>query len=215
MEIVEHMENGVKVKTQDGFVYQGDFIVGADGVHSRVRQEMARHACEIGVGEQLSKENGRCANFYWQSDICIHISYLDVPSSYCCLFGISKSVQGVSGGTLEYVMNKGFSYIVGSGPENRTYWALMKNLGKTYHGEDIPRFGFKDEKRIIEEHWNDRIGPEISFSDLYNNPLRPTVLRPMREFTYSKWFLHRMLIIGDAAHQVRKSEVLKPILVTL
>lgn len=57
------MENKVKVKTSDGFFYHGDVIIGADGVHSQVRQEMARHAREIGAGEQFSEEKGRFANY--------------------------------------------------------------------------------------------------------------------------------------------------------
>lgn len=204
------MEQEVQVKTSDGSAYHGDVIIGADGIHSRVRQEMVRHACEIGVGAQFSEENGMFANFLWRGDISTHISYLDVSSTYCCLFGISGAVPGISKGALDYVMNKGFSYIVGSGPENRTYWALMKTLGKTCHGAEIPRFSNQDKENIIQEHLNDPVGPGVSVSDLYNNLLRPTILRPMREFTYQRWHLQRMLIIGDAAHQVRKSKVPEP-----
>jgi FAD dependent monooxygenase len=36
--------NSVAVRVQDGCVYWGDLVVGADGVHSRVRSEMWRLA---------------------------------------------------------------------------------------------------------------------------------------------------------------------------
>lgn len=39
---VEHIDQGVKVETADGRVFTGSIVVGADGVHSLVRQEMWR-----------------------------------------------------------------------------------------------------------------------------------------------------------------------------
>jgi 2-polyprenyl-6-methoxyphenol hydroxylase-like FAD-dependent oxidoreductase len=46
---VEHEPEGVKFYTKDGSTYTGDFVVGADGVHSAVRQEMWRIADEDGL----------------------------------------------------------------------------------------------------------------------------------------------------------------------
>lgn len=39
---VEYMDQGVRVETYDGRVFTGNIVVGADGVHSQVRQEMWR-----------------------------------------------------------------------------------------------------------------------------------------------------------------------------
>jgi 2-polyprenyl-6-methoxyphenol hydroxylase-like FAD-dependent oxidoreductase len=47
-----HLEGSVEVTTTDGAVYTGDILVGADGTHSRVREEIVRYANEIGAGEE-------------------------------------------------------------------------------------------------------------------------------------------------------------------
>jgi FAD dependent monooxygenase len=42
---IEQDKNGtVMVRTEDGSIYHGDLVIGADGVHSRVRREMWRLA---------------------------------------------------------------------------------------------------------------------------------------------------------------------------
>lgn len=40
VEKVELTENGVIVKTSDKSFYEGDILIGADGIHSTVREEM-------------------------------------------------------------------------------------------------------------------------------------------------------------------------------
>lgn len=41
---VQLLDDGGRVITEDGAVYDGHLIVGADGVHSRIRSEMWRLA---------------------------------------------------------------------------------------------------------------------------------------------------------------------------
>jgi 2-polyprenyl-6-methoxyphenol hydroxylase-like FAD-dependent oxidoreductase len=57
---VDVKDGGVEVTTEDGFVCTGDILVGADGIHSRVRREMCRIA--NGVSEEgisTSEETGK------------------------------------------------------------------------------------------------------------------------------------------------------------
>lgn len=41
---VDHLANGIRVRCEDGTEFTGDIVAGADGVHSRIRREMWRHA---------------------------------------------------------------------------------------------------------------------------------------------------------------------------
>lgn len=52
---VRRSGHGVCVVTEDGRRYQGDLVVGADGVHSRVRSEMWRFA-EAESGKTFRQE---------------------------------------------------------------------------------------------------------------------------------------------------------------
>ncbi|KAJ6013518.1 hypothetical protein N7540_008109 [Penicillium herquei] len=183
VDVIQQTDSEVEVTTTDGSVYHGDIIVGADGIHSHVRQAIVHHASKMGLSEEYTEES-------------------EVPSTYSCLFGISGKMEGLPEATLDYVLNKKFSYIIGTGPENRTYWGLMENHGQTFHGSEIPRYGEKEKEEMVKKHWNDKVAPGVSVSDLYNNRLRPLFMAPMREHTHKRWHLGRMMIIGDAAHHM-------------
>ena len=46
----------VSATTEDGFTFSGNIIVGADGVHSTIRREMAR--LDPGSGKDYLAQNG-------------------------------------------------------------------------------------------------------------------------------------------------------------
>lgn len=53
---IEHNEQGVSVETQNGHVFTGSIVVGADGVHSRIRQEMWNTADAETDGAHFKKD---------------------------------------------------------------------------------------------------------------------------------------------------------------
>ena len=53
---VDHMDERVIVHCSDGSQYEGDIIVGADGVHSLIRQEMWRASEAVQPGFVSEKE---------------------------------------------------------------------------------------------------------------------------------------------------------------
>lgn len=55
---VWHLEQGVVVECEDGSSYDGDIVIGCDGVHSKIRQEMWRLAAEDSPDHFPEKERG-------------------------------------------------------------------------------------------------------------------------------------------------------------
>jgi len=53
---VVHSDTGVRVITKDGEEFAGDIVVGVDGVHSTIRQEMWALADKLSPGLITEKE---------------------------------------------------------------------------------------------------------------------------------------------------------------
>ncbi|KAL4781660.1 hypothetical protein BJX76DRAFT_10126 [Aspergillus varians] len=182
VETVRHVEDAVEVVTVDGSIYRGDIVIGADGTHSRVRQEMVRHATDLGVSHAYDHDDA-------------------ISATYGCMFGTSSTVPGIPPRYLGFGANKHFSYIIGTGPENKTFWALTHKLGKTTHGADILQFTEEDKQQRLQEHWDDRITPEVRFSDLHKYQQR-VVHTPLHEGVHQKWHSGRIITLGDASHKM-------------
>lgn len=61
---IDHSEDGVTVKCEDGKEYTGDVVVGSDGVHSFVRSEMRRYA--DAKTEELMKKDRKSKTIFHQ-----------------------------------------------------------------------------------------------------------------------------------------------------
>ncbi|RDK37768.1 FAD/NAD(P)-binding domain-containing protein [Aspergillus phoenicis ATCC 13157] len=103
---VTHTDEGVDVVTTDGSTYSADIIVGTDGTHSKLRQEMARYAKVLGLSKDYAEEDSQ-------------LSITLVAAAYSCIFGMSDPVPGFPSRSLEFVTNEGFSYVLGAGPADR------------------------------------------------------------------------------------------------
>jgi 2-polyprenyl-6-methoxyphenol hydroxylase-like FAD-dependent oxidoreductase len=66
---VETNDDGVKVYTQDGSEFTGDIVVGADGIHSTVRNEMWRNGGDKCPGYFPDDEDSR--PFSLQACLCL------------------------------------------------------------------------------------------------------------------------------------------------
>ncbi|KAK2676895.1 FAD/NAD(P)-binding domain superfamily [Fusarium oxysporum f. sp. vasinfectum] len=179
---VLQLHNGIQVTTDKGRVFEGDILVGADGIYSTVRKEMWRIANETSPG-------------YFPAD-----EWSSVPCYYKCIFGISRPIEELAKGS-HYVYNGNFSYLVLVGPGGKFYWFLFVKLPVTLYGHDIPRYTKVDEEKLALQHVSDQITTQVTFGQLYAARTSST-LTPLHEYVFEKWHYNRIITIGDAAHKV-------------
>jgi hypothetical protein len=110
---VDHSESGVTVTCNDGTTLSGDVLVGCDGVHSVVRNEMWRLAH---LHEQESFD---------PSDKNL------LFAEYQCLFGISSQTKGIVDGEVTVNHDEGFSTLIVGGVQ-KVYWFMFKKLDKIW-----------------------------------------------------------------------------------
>ncbi|KLP10127.1 Uncharacterized protein Y057_2605 [Fusarium fujikuroi] len=175
---VLELDHGIQVTTDKGKVFQGDILVGADGIYSTVRNEMWRIA----------------SPGYFPAD-----EWSKVPCYYKCIFGISRPMKELTQGH-HHIYNNNSSYLILEGPGGRFYWFLFVKLPFALYGNDIPRYTKADEEELALQHASDPITPEFTFGQLYEARISST-LTPLHEYVFEKWHYKRIITIGDAAHK--------------
>ena len=180
---IEPIEGGIQVTTKDHRSYKGDILIGADGIHSSVRQEMRRIADATDPGYFEPGEEDK------------------VPCFYQCSYGIAQHVENWPGGEQCFTAGRRKSFLVVSGPGGRVYWFLFVKLPVVKYGKQIPKYSKEDEARFVKEHENLNIKENLTFGQLCAKRLTST-LTPLHEIVYKKWFFGRIFLIGDSVHKV-------------
>ncbi|KIL87653.1 hypothetical protein FAVG1_09363 [Fusarium avenaceum] len=175
---------GVQVTTADGTTVSGDILVGADGVHSTIRQEMWKLAADLSPEHFDPSEHEEKAP----------------PCDNSCIFGISNQCPGIGPGDLHCVFRNSSSYLVTGGPGGRVYWFRFQRLPKTFRGSDIPRYTDADLEKALAKSADDNILPDLKFSTLVENKVS-AVMTPLVEYIYKQWHFGRIITLGDSAHK--------------
>jgi 2-polyprenyl-6-methoxyphenol hydroxylase-like FAD-dependent oxidoreductase len=181
----EETEEGVIVTTQDGTTHQGSILVGADGVHSRVREMMAQKTATTDAKQASQLLEG-------------------FTSQFNCVFGVSSNNDFLPDGTVHNTYNRGHSGIVAAGVPGLAFWFFFVKATEETRMPNCPRFNDEDAEAIMSEHGSAQAGPGYTFRDLWDARVKAS-MAALEEGVLEKWSHGRAVLIGDAVHKVRTS----------
>ncbi|CAG8255250.1 unnamed protein product [Penicillium olsonii] len=195
-------KEGVQVETNAG-VFEGDIVVGADGVHSHVRREMEGLASADGDDSLHDGQKGQHHDplrNQFSRDTFVD-SATDFECCYSAIFGTSVAPEGL----IENQAFKGFksnrSYLCGSVKNGQFHWiAMFKNDEKT-EGAQIPRYTPDDRDRLASRYANDIIQPGVRLGDIYRDAIKVTLV-PLEQGVLSRCFYKRIVLLGDSWHKI-------------
>lgn len=179
------------VRTDKGNVVEGSIIVGADGVHSWVRQLMAQHLKESNPVASASFAGGfktryRCltctSHNRWAKDPTRKIlKDGSINNSYYPEFGIG-----------------GLSV---AGTKDKIFWAIYIPCDKEYDYPS-PKWGQADIDEAIKKYGHLQVTPEYTFNDLWDSLTGVNMLSMEEGAIATKWHSGgRAVLMGDAAHK--------------
>ncbi|KAF2101574.1 FAD binding domain protein [Rhizodiscina lignyota] len=182
---IEQSKDKATVFCKDGTSYDGDVVVGADGVYSKVRHEMWRQAEEAGEGKRVEKD--KKAMF----------------AEYNCLFGISNAVEGMIEGQNRFTYDKDRSTLVIVGKNGRIFWFVFSKMDRVYKVGEIPRYTQEDKENFIKQHGDliIRNNPRVTVKDFYKAQISSTLVA-LEEAAYENWTYGRMVCAGDSIHKM-------------
>ncbi|KAJ5201507.1 uncharacterized protein N7498_006170 [Penicillium cinerascens] len=180
---VENLPDGIRIHCADGSVYEGDLVVGADGVRSIVRQSMWKSMDEHGLQAEVEKEK------------------TTMISEYNCIFGIAPATPGLNPGEIHRTYGQGYSFLAVIGKEGRVWWFLFTKMSRKYNGSEIPRFKQSDMDEHVLPYLSTPVTRSVRFSEIYERAFFRNMLA-LEESLYKHWFYGRMVCIGDSVHKM-------------
>ena len=179
---LEVQEDGVKVSCDDGSVYEGAIVIGADGVRSRVR--LLSRAIEAGKRpEDLPRD-------------------VQNPHTvtYKLCFGSVPILPGLDSNRRYDAVSDGFCGQMITGTD-RAWFGLYEKLDEPT--SEHTRYTEADRTAILERRGHFYLAPGWTAKDVHAHKIGDTGMIDIEEGLTDRWFSDRVVLVGDA---VRKLE---------
>lgn len=181
---VDHSDSGVVVHCQDGSKYEGDIVVGADGIHSIIRPLMLDHMESWNPGSTKKDRNS-------------------ISAEYNCIFGLGKPVDGpVRVGDSHRTYTKDYSTLSFVGNDRQLYWFLFSKLDRRYYGKEIPKYTKADMEEAAKPFFGIHMTDTITFDQVWERRTLANI-SCVEEAQNDHWTSGRFVCLGDSIHKVR------------
>lgn len=179
---IEHTENGVRVHLADGSVEEGDMVIGADGVHSVVKEQIWKYAEKHEPG--TIPESDKNAIF----------------TNFAGLFGVSdaKDSFGLSASETNVQYGIGHTQLVFTQP-GVVYWAIV--FKDEFSQPPKKRNATEADMQAMAKRFADLpLTETLTFADIWETRSRYGLLN-IEEGVLEKWHSGRLVLCGDSAHK--------------
>ncbi|KAE8138527.1 hypothetical protein BDV38DRAFT_281836 [Aspergillus pseudotamarii] len=179
--LVENFDTHALVTATDGTQVRCQFVAGADGVHSVVRQAIEA-AC--------------------LADLRIPEDYFATKIS--CVYGISDPLppsSRITAGRNFTIYQASSSLLLFTGRNGVIYWFIFSSLDTTIPYSETKRYGDGDIEVAFARVAHIRVTPAVTFAEVFRNR-RTAVMTPLEEGIALRWAAGRMVLMGDAAHKM-------------
>ncbi|CAN9317351.1 unnamed protein product [Alternaria alternata] len=184
LERIEHTEAGVCIHLADGSVEVGDMVIGADGVHSLVRQLMWDYASEFEPGTipENEKEVMRFSEFRG-------------------IFGVSTVKDSFNLGPADthVVLGQDNTKMVFT-QHGKVYWGITFK-DEAHLPEKRDKATEADIEAVAKNFADHPITEKIKVGDLWGTNIRNGLLT-VEEGVLGKWYAGRIVLVGDSVHKM-------------
>ncbi|KAI2709294.1 hypothetical protein CBS147332_6353 [Penicillium roqueforti] len=180
----EETPQAVIVTTEDGTQHHGHILIGADGIHSKVRKLMA---------DKISVTDQALANEINEA----------FTSEYDCIFAVSRNDAGkqfLPDAMVHNVYYDNYSAIAAAGVPGLVFWFLFVKDSKCTRTPNCPRFTDEDAEATILKYGSSLVGPEYTVKDLWDARVKGTMV-PLEEGVIKQWSHNRVVLMGDSVHK--------------
>lgn len=155
---IQQCDSGVSAVTQDGNTYRGDIVVGADGVHSVTRSEIAKHAHL----QETSFRSSPCIS----SCRLLHEA-TGFGAEYSSVVGISALIPGIHAGEqIVHYHDDLTIFLFGEGTS--IGWIVVQKLERRHAYPCVPHFTKDDAIDTCKPILGVRIWRDVKFGDVWS-----------------------------------------------
>lgn len=173
LEIIETTPEGVRVTCKDGSVHEGSIVVGADGVNSAVRKDLATKLSDEKLAQPFS-------------------------TSYRALYGRSRWTKDMTPGTIYEMHGDGITVQTIPG-RDMTMFLLYQRLPTTTKGG--VRYSAEETEAFAQEVVHVNVTETLKFGDLWSDT-EWSFASGLEEGLAETWYGDRTVLVGDTVHKM-------------